>query len=263
VIDWLVRAPFAHRGLFGPDTGPENSLAAFAAAVARNYGIECDVRLLADGELVVFHDADTARLTGRRGSVAALRTGDLAGLRLGGTPECPPLLGQVLGLVGGRVPLYIELKPEPGRRAALVRGVLSRLAGYDGPCCLASFDPWCLALAARHAPGRVRCLIASDSTDVSGSGLGRLAHRLLFHALPARPHCIAYDIRALPNAAVGLARRLGLAVLLWTVGSREDMNNFLRHGDNIVFEGFLPPSPATWKERTARGESLPAQTKES
>jgi glycerophosphoryl diester phosphodiesterase len=242
VIDWLTKAPFAHRGLFGPDTGPENSLPAFAAALARGYGIECDVRLLADGEVVVFHDRDLARLTGRFGPVAGLGAGDLAGLDLGGTGQPPPLLADLLALVAGRVPLYIELKPE-GAAAPLVRAVLSRLAGYRGPCCLACFDPWCLALVARYEPGRIRCLIVSDFADRGGRGLTHLAHRYLLHALPACPHCIAYDIRGLPNAAVRLVRALGLPVLLWTVGSREDMDIFLRRGDNIVFEGFLPPSP--------------------
>ena len=63
------------------------------------------------------------------------------------------------------------------------------------------------------------------------------------HAVPARPHCIAYDLRGLPNTSLALLRRLGLPVLVWTVRSREDMDKALRYGDNIVFEGFSPPSP--------------------
>lgn len=243
IRDWLVRAPFAHRGLHGPDTGPENSLAAFAAAVDRGYGIECDVRLLADGEVVVFHDRDTARLTGRPGPMAALHASDLAALFLGGTAGHPPLLRDVLALVAGRVPLYIELKTDDRPARPLVRRVLALLAGYAGPCCLASFDPRALALVAVCDPGRVRCLIASDGVGEQRSSLGRLLRRYLFHALLARPNVIAYDVRAMPNAAVSLARFLGLPVLLWTVRTREDMDKALRLGDNVVFEGCVPPSP--------------------
>lgn len=263
MIEWLTRAPFAHRGLHGPDTGPENSPAAFAAAVARGYGIECDLRLLADGAVAVFHDADTARLTGRPGPVTGLVTGDLDGLRLGGTDERPPLFSRLLAMVAGRVPLYLELKPDSGRRAALVRAVLARLAGYAGPCCLASFDPWCLALAARLAPRIPRGLIVSDFPHPGRPVLDRLASRFLLAAFSARPHFIAYDIRCLPNAAVRLVRWLGLPVLLWTVGSREDMDKFLQHGDNIVFEGFLPPSPGHTEGAGRSLRSRPAQTKES
>lgn len=263
MVDWLVRTPFAHRGLHGPETGPENSLAAFAAAARLGYGIECDLRLLADGAVAVFHDADTTRCTGRPGAVAALATGDLAGLRLGGTSEPPPLFTALLDLVAGRVPLYLELKPQPGKRAELVRAVLARLAGYAGPCLLASFDSLCLALAAWLAPKYPRCLIAC-AFDRSGWPVHkRLAYRYLLPAIVARPHCIAYDIRGLPNAAVGLVRRLGLPVLLWTVTSREDMKRTLVHGDNIVFEGFLPPSPGHTEGAGSPQRFPPAQTKES
>ena len=81
-LDWVKVVPFAHRGLHGPDTGPENSLAAFDAAISAGYGIECDLRLLADGEVVVFHDADLTRLTGRGGRIEDLRSADLRDLGL-------------------------------------------------------------------------------------------------------------------------------------------------------------------------------------
>lgn len=240
---WLVRAPFAHRGLHGPQTGPENSLAAFAAAAAAGYGIECDVRLLADGAVAVFHDAALARLTGRPGRLADLHAADLCALRLCGTAERPPLLGEVLDLVAGRVPLYIELKCE-GAADALARRVLEAVAAYPGPFCLASFDPWVLAVLARLAPARLRCLIAADFRDEPAMGAcRRFLYRHLFHAALARPHCLSYAWQALPNGSVTLARRLGVPVLLWTVRAREDMVEALRYGDNVVFEGFLPPSP--------------------
>ena len=242
MTDWLRNRPFAHRGLHGPNTGPENSLAAFEAAVARGYGIECDLRLLADGTVAVFHDRELCRLTGRTGTIARLTARDLASLSLDGTDQCPPRLEQVLALVAGRVPLYLELKAE-GSPEPLVRAVRERLAGYAGPHCLASFDPRALSVAARLCPDRIRCLIASDKADVSTAWPWRLFRRHLFHAVPARPHCIAYDLRGLPNTSLALLRRLGLPVLVWTVRSREDMDKALRYGDNIVFEGFSPPSP--------------------
>ncbi|MGB1015550.1 MAG: glycerophosphodiester phosphodiesterase family protein, partial [Nannocystaceae bacterium] len=52
---WLRHTPIAHRGLHSDDA-PENSLPAFAAAIAAGYAIELDVRLLADETVVVFHD---------------------------------------------------------------------------------------------------------------------------------------------------------------------------------------------------------------
>ena len=44
----FLRRPIAHRGLHGPGV-PENSMAAFRAAIAAGYGIECDIQRAADG----------------------------------------------------------------------------------------------------------------------------------------------------------------------------------------------------------------------
>ncbi len=68
--DWLVRRPIAHRGLHDRASGiVENSTAAAAAAVSRDYAIECDVQLTADLDAVVFHDFVLDRLTTMSGPV--------------------------------------------------------------------------------------------------------------------------------------------------------------------------------------------------
>ena len=75
--DRKQRAPFmgrnyAHRGLHRIDKStPENSVPAFEHAARIGYGIELDVHITADGELVVFHDDDTAASAASR---AAWRT---------------------------------------------------------------------------------------------------------------------------------------------------------------------------------------------
>ena len=59
---------FAHRGLYTQDQSvPENSMEAFRAAVAAGYGIELDIRLTKDGQVVVFHDDTLARVCGMEG----------------------------------------------------------------------------------------------------------------------------------------------------------------------------------------------------
>ena len=61
---WIV----AHRG--GSRLAPENTLLAFERAAALGAdALEIDVRLTSDGTVVVFHDAETARLTGEPGTV--------------------------------------------------------------------------------------------------------------------------------------------------------------------------------------------------
>ena len=56
---------------------PENSLAAFAAACEAGYGIELDLQMTADGEIVVVHDGDLMRVAGDPRRVADLTYGPL------------------------------------------------------------------------------------------------------------------------------------------------------------------------------------------
>src|SRR5262249_61422417 len=74
-LDWLIARPVAHRGLHDAQRNIiENTPAAFAAAVASGYGIECDLQVSADGEAMLHHDAVLGRLTegtARLGSISA------------------------------------------------------------------------------------------------------------------------------------------------------------------------------------------------
>ena len=57
--EWLTARPVAHRGLHDAAAGIiENTPSAFAAAVAANYAIECDIQLSADGEAMVYPRRD-------------------------------------------------------------------------------------------------------------------------------------------------------------------------------------------------------------
>ena len=60
----------AHRGL--DDTYPENTLQAFEAALALGMGIEFDLRMTSDQQLVVLHDDDVDRTTDGTGPVAQM-----------------------------------------------------------------------------------------------------------------------------------------------------------------------------------------------
>ena len=66
----------AHRGLHDAAAGIiENTPSAFAAAIAANYAIECDIQISADGEAMVFHDETLERLTEGSGRLDAMTAG--------------------------------------------------------------------------------------------------------------------------------------------------------------------------------------------
>jgi glycerophosphoryl diester phosphodiesterase len=94
---WLTSTPIAHRGLHDREAGrPENSLAAFGAAAGKGYPCELDVQLTDSGDLIVLHDFDLKRATGKTGRTASLAAADLPATRLFGTSERVPTLAQVI-----------------------------------------------------------------------------------------------------------------------------------------------------------------------
>ena len=125
---------YAHRGLHNEAEGiPENSMGAFACAVAEGYGIELDVHLSRDGEAVVFHDDNLRRMCGVDACVTDLSWAELSKLHLRGTEYTIPRFSDVLALVGGKVPLEVRAACEKavrdGERPAggLSGGVLHRI----------------------------------------------------------------------------------------------------------------------------------------
>lgn len=238
---WLRATPVAHRGLHGP-ARPENGLRAFAAAARRGFAIELDVHLSADGEAIVFHDDNLRRMTGTEGQIRALTAADLATRRLLGSGEPIPTLGQVLGLVAGRVPILIEIKTRRGAADALAARVAELIAHYRGPVAVQSFDPRALVWFARHRPAVPRGQLSTDyRRERVAMPLGA-SRRLsdLDHRHDARPDFIGYHGADLPRPVVTRLKRLGLIVLAWTVRSRRDRRRLAPHVDNVIFEGFTP-----------------------
>ena len=110
----------AHRGLHSEDkTVPENSLPAFRAAVEAGYGMELDIQLSKDGQVMVFHDDTLDRVCGVHGRVDAFTFDELRQMHLCGTQETLPLLTEVFEVVQGRQPMIIELRKGAGADARL------------------------------------------------------------------------------------------------------------------------------------------------
>lgn len=97
-----------HRGY--PKKYPENTVASFLGALLYGAdGIELDVRVTKDDEVVVIHDPDTCRVSRKCLRVAEAGLKELRGLSLG-MGQVIPLLSDVLAAVPDGVPVFVELK---------------------------------------------------------------------------------------------------------------------------------------------------------
>lgn len=235
---WLLEPPLAHRGLH--DGGvPENSLAAFCAAVEAGYGAELDVHLSADGHPMVVHDADLARVAADERRVGDLTAEELGHIPLDGTDETVPTLRAALEVLRD-VPVMVELKSPRIRAGALEAAVADVVEDHAGPVCVASFNPWSLRWLRRNRPAVVRVLTAS-AERMPGLGV-LLGDRFAdLRDLPkVDPVAVSYDIHGLPRPAVDAWRERGGAVVTWTVDDQASWDKARAHADNIIFEDIRP-----------------------
>lgn len=233
---------YAHRGLHGPGR-PENSMAAFRAALEHGYGIELDVHLLKDGELAVIHDASLKRTAGADVLIEDLTTEDLKNYFLEGTFQTIPTFREVLRLFDGKAPIILELKAERGNHAALVDTAVAQLADYKGAYCLESFDPRCVLHLKKHYP----TIIRGQLTENFLAGKGKLPWAIKFlltHQLGnflLRPDFVAYKFADRKNLGNFLVRRLwGVQGVTWTLKTPEEYQTAVQEGWLPIFESFEP-----------------------
>jgi glycerophosphoryl diester phosphodiesterase len=244
-LAWLTSRPLAHRGLHDASAGViENTASAFRAAVDAGYGIECDVQLSRDGEAMVHHDDRLWRLMQRAERVAELTAAELQQLRYRDCDDRMLTLGELCELIGGRVPLAVEIKSHFDRDLRLTRRVIETLAQYKGPAVVMSFDPEVVRAVRKLAPDLPRGIVAEwryrHEEWKRISRIGKLRLALLLHAPVSRPQFLAYQVRDLPSPAPYVARAFGLPLLTWTVRTQEDRSHAARWADQMIFEGFRP-----------------------
>jgi glycerophosphoryl diester phosphodiesterase len=245
-LDWLTAQPVAHRGLHTNAAGiVENMASAFNAAIAGGFGIETDIQISADGEAMVHHDFALGRLTLGSRQLSAMTAAGLKDVPFKDTSDRMMTLGEMCDLVGGRVPMLVEIKSRFDGDTRLVKRAVDVLRSYAGPVVVMSFDPDVVAAARELAPGLPRGIVAErhyahdEWKDFDDAKRRNLA--FLLHAPRTRPHFVAYQVKDLPSPGPWVARRLfGLPLLTWTVRTPEDRVRAARYADQMIFEHFVP-----------------------
>lgn len=245
------RVPFAHRGFHDLSAGiPENSPAAFLAAMERGYGIELDVQLSSDGQAMVFHDYALDRLTEAQGPTRLRSAADLCAITLKGGTDTIPTLDAVLDLIGGRVPLLVEIKDQDGGMGddlgPLEEATARALKHYKGDVAVMSFNPFAVARMADLLPETPRGIVTSayryHDWPLPKATCDRLREIPDYDRTGA---CfISHELNDLARPRVAELREKGAFVCCWTVRSAEAAAEARSYADNITFEGFDAAVPA-------------------
>lgn len=234
---------FGHRG--GSRLAPENTLAAFDRGVAEGVdGLELDVRLSRDGEVMVCHDERLDRTCDATGAVGEAMASELArvdaGYRFTPGDGTHPFRGRGLGVPTLREvlsrfpshPFIVEMKDDSEAVARATVEVV-REAGALARVCLASFRPRALRLARRLARGAA----TSGSRDevyraIVASRLGFLPPFRRYEALQVPEQ--RDNVRIVTPRFVRAARRAGVPVQVWIVDRAEDIRRLLEWGVGAV-----------------------------
>lgn len=223
----------AHRG--ASDRALENSLAAIALAVSDCADmIELDVRLSADGQPTVLHDARTGRTAKEDLTVASTSSARLRKVMLkNGEPL--PFLAEVLEVVRGKVPINVHVKAAGG--VAAVCRILSG-TGYKGETVLSSgLRQECLA--ARSLRPDLPCGLVTGRPSASDIAF------CLRQSLPS----IHPDHRRLSLLRVRKVKSTGLLLIPYTVDDPETFFRLVDSGADGVFSNRAEALRAAWRER--------------
>ncbi len=245
---WLTARPVAHRGLHDISRGiVENMPGAVQAAISGNFAIEVDIQLSADGEAMVHHDDALGRLNEGSDLLLEKTAAELKAVNFRDTGEHMMSLADLCTLVGGRVPLVVEVKSHFDGDRKLVARMTEVLSSYSGPAVGMSFDPDQVLALRQIAPDLPRGIVAQRDYDddywkkLTKEQRDSMLH--LRHGFRTEPHFVAYWVNQLPAPAPWIARNIfGCPLLTWTVRTPEQRARAARYADQMIFEGFVPES---------------------
>lgn len=210
-----------HRGAKGYE--PENTLISFQKAVDLKVdGIELDVHLSSDGEIMVIHDKTIDRTSNGKGFVKNSTSSDLKELGI-------PTLISVLDLVNQRCFVNIELKGIGTSKPVvdlIEHYILNKNRKYND-FLVSSFD-WNMLEEVKLLNPKIQIGVLTEES-VEGA---------LVFAKKVKAYSIHPDYRLLTKENVALMQENGFEVYPWTVNSKEDIQKIKSFQVNGIISDF-------------------------
>ncbi|WP_158505976.1 glycerophosphodiester phosphodiesterase [Picosynechococcus sp. NKBG15041c] len=233
---------FGHRGVVTDHQ--ENTMAGFQKAIALGLdGVELDTFLTKDGELVVFHDLYTKRLTGVTGKITEMTWPEIQRLHIQPSlkvgrqlyeyaqPEKISRLEDVLAELRGKVLINIEMKAPrlnlQQRKTGIAVAQLLEKMHLQDEVFVTSFSLWSLFwLKLTHRP--LEAGILYSPLVAKNPLLQRLAEtRLLEKILDAS--LVSLNINLFKKQTIQRLHQQQLAVGAWTIFSQKYRHDRPKH----------------------------------
>lgn len=243
----------AHRGLFNNVDFPENSYPAFEAAIDKNFGIELDVQLTKDNQLVVFHDGNINRMCGVKKKISSLTYEQLSSYKLLDTDLSAPLFEDVISLIDGKVPVIIEIKAH-GAFMKATKMLVKRLESYKGIYCIQSFNPAIIRWLKVNKPDITRGILSNDYLRLPKKTLTQkfIVSNLLFNAW-CKPDFISYNHEYPSKIALKVCKSFyNCNMVGWNIKSSENLDYAKKFFEVYIFDSFVPETKDKKEELTTQ-----------
>jgi glycerophosphoryl diester phosphodiesterase len=210
----------AHRGLHNSEF-TENGLKAFQNAIAHGLAFELDVHLTKDNDLLVCHDSELLRTTGKKGIIEELPSSEIRSSYRLLDGEVVPSFQEVLDLDHEQSPIVVELKVYNDNYKALAKRTLQALKQIKDRrnIWIISFDPRALLFMGHHF---MRSLLVCEGKEWTYKYRGFFESIDIEDSLVQRAWATSFSRRHFVN--------------VWTIDSVEKFDKVFPYVDTVTFQ---------------------------
>ena len=216
---------------------------AFRQAIEKNYSIEMDIHFTKDFKIIVFHDFFLGRLTTKTGFVFSKSLDYIKEAKLSNN-QTIPTIEEVFNLVDGRVPILLEIKYSKHIRKNLgifLKVLEERLENYKGPLALMSFSTDLIKFIRKeNLFTRLPLGLTTSFPKVERLGNKVKNNKIENEIVSNKLQFISQDWRGIENRRIKRLKKLNIAILSWTITSKEIEKSLKGQVDNITFENYEP-----------------------
>ncbi len=231
---FLTKNIISHRGIHDNTKTYENTIEAFQKALKKKYIIELDIHLTKDNQIIVFHDYNTKRITGKNQIIEKTTYKELNNQNIIHIPT----LEEVLKIVDGKVPLLIEVKQE-SKVGPLERMLMEILKKYKGQYAIQSFNALTIYWFKKNYPNILRGQLSYSLKGKKANIIKKIFFKNMLLNIITKPNFISYKYNELSEKKINKYKKKGIITLAWTISNKEDYLKYKNLYDNLICEKII------------------------